>query len=221
MAFDPMPELRRDDHANGRRQLVRLNLDSCFLRPSHGANGGASEHRSFSSRRGFPPAFVADTPLVPHRLSNSRRMWTPSRDTRIAFVVAGLLVLATALVVSFFGPVAVLTLGPQPAGANLELQGLDFAVIASLASVGLAVWRGSGGAALAAVGGGVLAAGLGLYLAFGVWQPTLHGAFYAPFTLQGALLLQWGVFVLLFGLLAVSKYGRPFSHAVQPQTPAR
>jgi hypothetical protein len=133
---------------------------------------------------------LVDTAKLQLPFREVRLRWDFSRDTRSLLAICGLGILATALIVSFFGPITVLTRGPPPAGAAAELQALDFAVIVSWGLVGLGLWRGPVGAGLAAVGGGVVAVGLGLYLSLGIWKATLHGGFFAPFTLQGALLLQ-------------------------------
>jgi hypothetical protein len=153
--------------------------------------------------------------------ANARTMWKPSARARIVLASAGLGGLIVALVVSFFGPVTVLTLGPPPPGALLEAQILDVAVIVSSGLVGLALWRGSASAGLATVAGGTIAAGLGFVLGFGILLPNGYGSWYAPYSLQGAILIEWGIFVLLFGFLASSRLGRPTSAAPPVRVPVR
>jgi hypothetical protein len=121
---------------------------------------------------------------------------------RVALLLGSVSVLAAAVVASFFGPVAVLTFGPPPAGTTLELDLLDLTIGVSALLVGAALWRGPRSLSLAVIVGAVVSLGIGFELSWGIWIPTGAGGWSGPFTLQGALLGLWGLCTLLLGFVA-------------------
>jgi len=136
-------------------------------------------------------------------------MRTPTRVQRLLMAATSLAGLMGILAGSFSGPVTAGSLGPPSPSAEFQLQLLEIATLLSALSMVLAVWRSPGLMASAPVLCGFVAVGVGAYLAFGYWVPAPHGAFSAPFTLQGSILLLWGlgacVLTLLFSVIRHQK----------------
>jgi hypothetical protein len=142
----------------------------------------------------------------------------PSRTQGIVLGSISLGALILALVSSFYGPASAVTYGPPPPGQQLEVQLLTLMAAGSAALLVLAVWRGARFMPGVPLVAGVASLIAGGYLAFGYYLPAGHGSYFAPFTLQGALLLVWGIFALLLGLMAISFARRalPFALPTQP-----
>jgi hypothetical protein len=114
-------------------------------------------------------------------------MWTPTPEQRTAMAVASAALLVLVLASSFVVP-AFFGIAPQ-------FQLTTFAILASALSIGIAASRSR--LQIACLPGvcGIIAIVTGEYLAFGYWVPAPHGAFSAPYTLQGSILILWGVMV--------------------------
>jgi|HubBroStandDraft_1064217.scaffolds.fasta_scaffold64380_4 hypothetical protein len=120
-------------------------------------------------------------------------MWTPTRVQRIVFASTSLSGLAGVVAASFTGPLTIGSFGPPAPGAALQLQLLSIATLVSSLLIVCAFWRIPHASVAAPFLGGVVALGAGTYLAFGYWVPASNGAFTAPFALQGAIFLLWGL----------------------------
>jgi hypothetical protein len=120
-------------------------------------------------------------------------MWTPTRVQRIVFASTALSSLTGVVAASLAGPVTIGSFGPPAPGAALQLQLLSIATLVSSLLMVCAFWRTPHASVAAPFLGGLVAVGAGTYLAFGYWVPASNGAFAAPFTLQGAIFLLWGL----------------------------
>jgi uncharacterized membrane protein len=124
-------------------------------------------------------------------------MWTATSVQRVALALVSAALLALILAISFIGPDARGFSGPPPPVAAFQYQLITLGILASAFSVGLAVSRSRTQIA-GLTGCAITAIVVGEYVAFGYWVPAPHGAFTAPFSLQGSILIWWGVLAFAF-----------------------
>lgn len=141
--------------------------------------------------------------------------WIPSFRLSVLLGVTGLGPLIGTILGSYVGPIIVQGYGPPTSSQSLQIQLLSFASIAGGFTFSVAGVRLQGSRVLAPplTGLAVLLVGLALSFYF-VPNPAIGApcgnncGFVAPYTLQGGLIADWGLAVLLFGLILPSSLRR-------------
>ena len=124
-------------------------------------------------------------------------MWTPTASQRTGLIAGAVAGITATAIAGFYGPATIPTFGPPSPAATAEVQLLSALAMLSAIPAALSARRSNELTIVAVICTGLGGLLTGGYLAFGYWVPALNGANEAPYTLQGAEVMLWGILVVL------------------------